>query len=245
MKKELVVVSSVDTLESKRKAADLLLKYGFFVEKLFLPFPMGSEFTLKVFASRESVSMDPSLSKPGSTQRLKVFKPIINLSIKFNMETHCYEHPEHYQFSLKVAEEILLLTFRARVGKVPLKKWREAIKKQINSNLDYAPEEAEYIVRKSREKDFCFDANQELIDQLEGFGLKVKNLMIEPSLKPLDILADELRREVLLGEQIPDERVRELVSQHLDFVDLILKSKSFEDAYYKWKNTFKWERNLN
>lgn len=57
---------------------------------------------------------------------------------------------------------------------------------------------------------------------------------VDPPRRPLDLLLGRVREEMLGGRKLGEEEVRELVSEHLRFVDLVVE-KGYERAYEAWK----------
>jgi hypothetical protein len=67
-------------------------------------------------------------------------------------------------------------------------------------------------------------------------GHEVEITIIDESIKPLDLLKKAVVGAQKECREVPDEVVRELIISHLEFVDIIIQSNSYEQAYAIWKN---------
>ncbi|MDI6654673.1 MAG: hypothetical protein QME59_02150 [Candidatus Hydrothermarchaeota archaeon] len=148
-------------------------------------------------------------------------------------EVFCFRDPLYHDFYREVATEILILTMRAKIGKVEAEEWKELIGEEIRLATRCSEREARYIATRALEENVCIDASEEVGLALAKLGYKVERVELEKSRKPLDILREKLRREILFGEKVPEESVERLVMEHLKFVELII-GEDFEEAYREW-----------
>jgi hypothetical protein len=60
---------------------------------------------------------------------------------------------------------------------------------------------------------------------------------VDKPCKPLDILAEKIKREIMEGEVVKEGEVVGLVGDHWRFVEMIIE-KGYEGAYRMWSRVF-------
>lgn len=154
-----------------------------------------------------------------------------------NIKIYCYGDQLYSHFSMENAVETSLLTLRSSVtGKIDVEKWRRLVEKDMEIATDALRREADFIASHSGRHENCmcisgltggYIAN---LLREEGYKVETKYLDLPYYLTPLDILKSEARR----GD-ITTDRIRELVSLHIDYIKkYVLLSKDPDEAYYKW-----------
>ncbi len=116
------------------------------------------------------------------------------------------------------------------------------IKRCSGKNIDFNCER--YIADRAEKKIICLDASEELLTALSGFNFRVKEIVVDKPCKLLDILAEKIKREIMEGEVVKEEEVRELVGDHLRLVEMIME-KGYEEAYRMWQRVFDKYKNLS
>ena len=72
---------------------------------------------------------------------------------------------------------------------------------------------------------------------LSGLDFRVKEIVVDKPWKPLDILAEKIKREILASEVVKEEEVEGLGSDHARFVEMIME-KGYAGAYRMWSRVF-------
>ncbi len=241
--KELTNLISVNTSYSKEKVVKILKRGGY--DCLFIDFSRNQEGFMRAIVE----GADPELvvekmkdlglvKEPEDTQDYKAAKPLFEFlpSLEATRTAlYCYKEDASIVLSRDIAVRILLLTARARIGKIEAGEWKEVIKEDIYYGIESARGEAEYVARRAGVKDICMGASEELLASLSCLGFKVKEVIVDEPCKPLDILSERIKREILYGEYVEDEEVRALVEEHLNFVEMIIE-RGYEAAYKSWSS---------
>jgi len=100
--------------------------------------------------------------------------------------------------------------------------------------MDFLEMDADNIESRSGEMNVLVGASPGMRDVLRSRGMEVRVVEIERSVAPLDVLRREIWDAMTSGDEVPVERVRELVQEHLDFTDLIVRL-GLDEAYSEWK----------
>ncbi len=238
---EILVLSSVGTTEAKTKVAKRIFEERFFTTSVFLPLPpeLGNmliekeNFSLENFEAKEESTLEKPFLEP--------YKPILRTLKHLYLNVQCFMNNQHFHSLKKVLEEIFLLTFRSRVGGIQVDKWRKVISKKVLVDYYCGREEADFVKDHIDGRVICVDLGESGVEKLKNEGFKVKNEVVEESLKPLDLLEWKIKEEIFFGKEINDEEVKKLVSLHLKFIDYVLESRNFDEAYQKWKkDSCKW-----
>ena len=92
-----------------------------------------------------------------------------------------------------------------------------------------------YVIEKAGEVNAIF-GGEGLAEFLSNRGYEVEMIIINESIKPLDLLKKAMAHALQERREVPDEVVKDLIGSHLEFVDTIIQSNSYEEAYVSWKN---------
>lgn len=238
------ILSTVNTLDSKRKAAEWLKEKEY--DTLFLDFPMEIEGFIKdiaLGADSEHILKhlkDLELIKGPEDERIyRVSRPLLDLVSEnggSNVEVYCYLDPLSGSFDHEVASVIMALTARAKLGKVDLGEWRDLLRDQVQLEIKCADREGRYLDKRAKEVNMCLDASNEVKTYLRNLGYDVSEVSIDKSCKPLDILRGKVKEEFTKGVKVPDEEFSHFINDHLTFTELIIE-KNYEEAYKIWKES--------
>jgi len=152
-------------------------------------------------------------------------------------EIYCYGDPLYTQEEIKNLIEVATLSLISSItNKIDTEKWRKLFEKDKESQRFALRREADLVITKtsSFESSVCV-ANSNtnyLISELnaEGFEVTVKYIGLLPSPTPLE----NLRREIA-KEDTTDERIKELVRLHIEYLKgYVLTSRNPDEAYQKW-----------
>ncbi|MHC1610741.1 MAG: hypothetical protein ACXQTW_03930 [Candidatus Methanospirareceae archaeon] len=242
---------TINTSYSKEKAAEILKRGGY--DSLFIDFTRNQENFIRGIAK----GVDPELAvermkdlglvkEPEDTQNFRAAKPLFDCLPSLDLEDtdiYCYKEEASLILSRDVAVRILILTARAKAGRIEVEEWKEVMKEDIYNELESAEGEAKYIADRAKEKNICLDASPELLTSLSGLGFHVKEIVVDKPCKPLDILGEKIKREILEGETVKEEEVVRLVHAHLRFVGMVME-KGYEEAYGEWSKVFDEYKNI-
>ncbi|MDF2957159.1 MAG: hypothetical protein OD814_000781 [Candidatus Alkanophagales archaeon MCA70_species_1] len=238
----LVTINTVKTSSALMRAAQQLRELRGF-KNIFLDLPAGHEEFVRRMVRGEwdyeqvlSEMATRGIMKPGETRTYEASKYLFEGLRNLDCEVYCYEHPRHHDLKLKLMDDILLETFRSKIRGIDVEEWRRILADYILLGAEFSKKEGKYIAWMAEDGDVCLNLSEDIIEYLKSEGFEISVISIENSRKPLDILAARLRREILYGEKVSDDVVRRLVSEHIKFIDLVLKENGFESAYEKWKN---------
>ena len=160
-------LTSVNTSYSKAKAVEILKRSDY--ECLFMDLARNQEGFMRAIAE----GADPELvvekmkdlglvKEPEDTQDYKAAKPLFEFLPSLeatHTALHCYKEDASLVLSRDTAVRILLLTAKARVGKIEANEWKEVMKEDIYYELESAGSEAEYIAGRAGEKNICMSAS--------------------------------------------------------------------------------------
>lgn len=157
--------------------------------------------------------------------------------MKPELAFHCYESPSYDYISAKNAEKTALMTLRtAATGKVDVSAWRSHLEEEIMLRGEAVEEEAEFIASLALryEKPACVTGlpGRGLRDRLAERNVEVKQRYLDLPYfyTPLEMLKNELAQS-----RAPDEKVVQLVREHVDYVRRhVVSSKSLDEAYQQW-----------
>jgi len=232
------VLLTVETRSSKRRAASRL---GPSCRCLFLDLPMDQTRYLRRLAEGESpervVGEMESRGKvriPEDLQELRALDPLLRVLSGREVRIFGYRDPSSYRISRETAEDLLRLTVRAKLGRIRAGEWKEVLRREVESRLEAAGLEADFIASRAEEENVCLDAPAELVSLLSERGFEMEVETVDPPCRPLDLLLSRVREERLGGREVGEEEVGGLVREHLRFVDLVVE-RGYERAYELWK----------
>lgn len=152
------------------------------------------------------------------------------------ISTYCYLGDEVAQGEREFAAEVAALTLRAAAtGKVDVAEWRAAIMRYVEFNAAAAEEAAEILASLAGERNACLVGLnwRRLSLGLRSRGHRVRaELTVSPYvMKPLEVLA----RKLAMGAEVPDNEVKALVLDHVEYVSsFVLTSRDLDEAYERW-----------
>ncbi|WP_309492795.1 hypothetical protein [Candidatus Hecatella orcuttiae] len=157
--------------------------------------------------------------------------------MKPELAFHCYESPSYDYLAAKSAEKTALMTLRtAATGKVDAAAWRSHLEDEIRLREEAVEEEAEFIASMASkyEKPACVTGlpGRGLRDELAERNVEVKQKFLDLPYfyTPLEMLKNELTRS-----HVSDEKIVQLVREHVDYVRKhVIPSKSLDEAYQQW-----------
>jgi len=160
---------------------------------------------------------------------------------KQQLDIFCYKDQSYEEKSAQIAVKLSILTFNfASTGKTDLDVWRELLESEL-------PMEAEAF---EKETSFTVDVIEDHSDTIYVSGVKGgsvfkllqsagQNVQLEYIdlpyyFTPLQILRNEIRLESK-GKVLTEDRMEELIREHVDYVrEHILKSSDLDEAYLRW-----------
>ncbi len=238
------VLSTVNTMESKRKAAEWLK--GKEYDTLFLDFSMEIEGFIKDIAlGADSEHIVRQLKElelingQDDEHTYLVSKPLLDLVSELGgsgVEIFCYIDPLARSFTHEAASMIMALTARAKLGKVDLSEWKDLFKDHVQLEIKSAEHEGKYLDKRAKEVNMCLDASSEVKTYLRNLGYDVSEVSIDESCKPLDVLRERIKDEFTKGIKVSDEEMMHFINDHLTFSELIVE-KNYEEAYRIWKES--------
>jgi hypothetical protein len=236
------VLHTINTIESKKKAVEWLKDRDY--DTLFLDFPMEVEGFIKdIVLGAASKHILRQLNELGFIKgreeeyRYKISEPLLELVSQLSgsgVEVYCYIDPLAYSFNHDVANEAAALTLRAKRGKIDVNEWKELLMEQEHLEIKCAEREAKYLSKRAKRRNICLGAHREVKLFLENCGYEVSEVVIDKSLRPLDLLCDMIREEILDGYIVPDDKMEQLIKDHVRFSNLIVE-KNYEEAYKIWR----------
>jgi len=209
-------------------------------ECLFMDFTRNQEGFIREIAhgTAPELIVDAMAPEDIDIQRLRAAMPLFEcLPALGDRALYCYKEDASLLLSRDAAVQILILTAKAKMGKIEVSEWKEVLKDDIFNELESAGSEAEYIADRAKERNICLDATAEVLNSLSSQGFHIKNIVVDTPCKPLDILGAKLKREILGEAEISDDEVEHLVKEHVRFVDMIIE-RGYDRAYRLWTRLF-------
>ncbi len=239
--KEITNLITVNTRYSKSKAARILVRSSY--ECLFMDFTRNQEDFIREIARGsapelmiEEMEQVGLIHDPEDTHDYWAARPLLEcLPVLGNLELYCYRDGASPLLSRDTAVRTLILTAKAKMGKIDVNEWKDVLKDSIFTSLKSAVSEAEYIAARAKVRNICLDASREVLNSLSGHGFHVKEIVVDKPCKPLDILSAKLKREMFGDEIVRDEEVEHLVREHIRFVDMSIEL-GYDRAYWQWSS---------
>jgi hypothetical protein len=234
----ITILATVNTSASKGKAVRWLRRSS--PSALFLDFPVSWEDYIRGVArgrswreALEELTREGLVKEPEDTQELRASLPLLRELSSFGGEVYCYRDPLYHDFRREAMDELMLLTLRAKLSGIRAESWRRVIREEVELGLRVAEREAEYIAGRAAKRSTCIDASEEVELGLRKLGYGVRRVMLDEPCRPIDVLREKIKEEVLHGFKVPDELVVKLVEQHLRFTELVVE-RDYEEAYDIW-----------
>jgi len=173
---------------------------------------------------------------PEDAQMVRSWKPFLEgvWSLAGNREVHCFMDPlsfaQHRQISLDLASE----SIKARLGFLDIGSWRELLEEEAHLSMRDGKEEASRLTRSAGEGAACVDLPSESERRLVDEGFRITRISLGGAELPLSTLKGKMIRARVGGEEVPDESIEKGVREHLEFLELLLCSNSFDEACLAW-----------
>ncbi len=178
---------------------------------------------------------DP-LKELEDVQDYRALRPLFEFLPYSDVEVYCYKEDASVVLSRDAAVRMLILTMKAKIGKIEIKEWRKIIEDEIYNEIGSAESEASYIAERAGGRSICIDGSEELMNSLSDLRFEVEEMILDRPCKPLDILGHKIKREILYGEVVSDEEIKSFIESHLRFVDMIIEM-GYEEAYKTWADS--------
>ncbi|MBC7108150.1 MAG: hypothetical protein H5T41_05110 [Methanomassiliicoccales archaeon] len=244
--KEITLISSVQTTWSKRKVLDVLESIDW--KSIFLPLPRAWEDAIAALREGfefkdvvEEMESSGIIRLPEDRQIVASWEPLIKgiSHAPPERKVRCYRDITSFDNERQIAMEYVILALRARTGRIEVPKWKELLCEEI----DLARKESESDARRLKSElsghSVCIDSSGDLEDMLRSEGVQVRRVVVDSPALPLDVLRWEMRYHMKQGREMPDDAISMRIKEHLEFLDLLIKSRTFDDAYAEWKTIYR------
>lgn len=238
--------------DTTRRVADWLSHNR--MEALFLSLPEEMSKFLEPLAKNETTRGEfwqsyrflTGLQEPfvrAAIRRLDSVLDILPEKLEENpdLHLHCYVDLKTEIRETKISEELILHEFRGRAtGRVQVSRWRELFSRELEVTKESTEGSLDRIAADASEHKQSTvvygGAGGELKKNLEKQGFKVELVYLKKYWRPpLDVLRHLIWLKGL--EKVTDDEIREWVEKHLDYLDIILRSASAEEAYARWSES--------
>jgi len=212
-------------------------------DTLFLNLPTASEEQIRRIALGETpqdaferLREMEVLREPEDTQMYGAMNPVLRYlkRISPSVAVHCFRDPVYHELRRRTMVELLHLAARSRSLDLREEQWLNVLTREVKTRMDFLEMDADNIESRSGEMNVLVGASPGMRDVLRSRGMEVRVVEIERSVAPLEVLRREIWDAMTSGAEVPVERVRELVQEHLDFTDLIVRL-GLDEAYGEWK----------
>ncbi|MEM2943531.1 MAG: hypothetical protein QW087_02170 [Methanomassiliicoccales archaeon] len=240
--KGITLISSVQTSWSKRKVLEVLEKLKW--NSIFLPLPKAWEDAIVAlrqgFDFYEIVrDMEDSgvIRLPEDKRLITSWEPLIRgiSLIAPSKKIRCYRDISSIDCERQIAIEYMLLALRSRAGRIDVNQWKELIYEEIDISRRESQTDARKLKSEITDSAVCVDSSGDLEASLRSEGIEVRKVIVDMPMLPLDILRNEMKYYITAGREIPDDLVERRIKEHLIFLDLVISSHSFDDAYSEWR----------
>ncbi|MDH7508133.1 MAG: hypothetical protein QHH00_01885 [Methanomassiliicoccales archaeon] len=245
-KKDITLISSVQTTWSRRKVLDVLESIDW--KSIFLPLPRAWEDAIAALREGfefqyviEEMESSGIIHLPEDRQIVASWEPLIKgiSHAPPERKVRCYRDIASFDSERQIAMEYVILALRARSGRIEISKWKELLCEEI----DLARKESESDARRLKSEltghSVCVDSSGDLEEMLRSEGIEVKRVIVDSPVLPLDVLRSEMRWHMKQGREMPDDAISMRIKEHLEFLDLLIKSRTFDDAYAEWKTIYR------
>ncbi len=239
------VASSVKVVAylKSQKFESLFLNLPRSLDELVAEYVMGMKYEDLV----EEVRRRRLLPEPVESW-LKEYEPLLKSLKEEGVEicTFCYKDDKVFELETKATIEAALLVLRDSItGKVSTDRWLKLLTSQTNM-ASVIHREADYILEEASnyDKNICITSfeGRELKKYLEQeMETWVKYVGLPYHFTPLEVL----KREVHLGKKVTEDRVRQLVKEHIKFIKEMVIPKDLDTAISEWtKRMLYWYPNI-
>jgi hypothetical protein len=239
MKKFMVLV--VDDITSSYEKAIAFLKSNRY-DCLFLDLPTTTETAFQAVTCgthwRDEVMglMDRGLLRePEDTRLIRAAEPLFAYLQSSYIRVFCYREPFHYDLLRKIAGDVFALTGSSKIFGIKTGRWLSLIEDLVLTEQDIIERDSNYLIQKAEEENVVF-GGEGLAGHLHHKGYEANTLVLDWTAKPLDLLKRVVAEALIEGKEVPTSAVEDLVSEHLNFVDLVIGSMSYDEACKLWKS---------
>ncbi|MCJ7443063.1 MAG: hypothetical protein MUO26_00780 [Methanotrichaceae archaeon] len=167
---------------------------------------------------------------PEDSQAIRAAQPLFEYLEGISINLFCYRDTLHYDLLRKLSGDIFALTASSKIFRINALRWLSLMEDLILTEIESIDRDGNYLIETAGEENIVF-GGENFVEYLLGRPYEVETMMIDQSIKPLDLLKRIVAQAFKEGRDVPIEVVEDLVKEHLDFVDLIIQSESYEDAY--------------
>lgn len=238
MKKFMFLI--VDELVSSYVKAVDHLKVNRF-DCLFLDFPTATEASFRAISLGSPWKYEIGglkerglLREPEETRLIRASEPLYTYLQGSSKDVLCYREPFHYDLLRKMSGDIFALTGTSKLFGIKANRWLTLIEDLVLIEQDIAERDGNYLIQKAEEENVVF-GGAGLAEYLHHKGYEVNTLIFDWTAKPLDLLKIVVAKSIKEGKEVSTRTVEDLIRDHLDFVDLIIKSTSYDEACKLWK----------
>ncbi len=244
--KQVTLIASVQTAWSKRRVLHMLR--GVDWNCLFIPLPNDWEDGIRALRQgfgfgevvREMRDSD-IIRLPEDWQIIRSWEPLLK-GISYapqERKIRCYRDRVSFERERQIATDFAILALRAKRGRVKIEEWKELLQEEIHLAEKESKAESTRVIAELGDASACIDTPSELEDLLDARGLRVRKLVADESFLPLDMLRQEIRARKAAGWEIGDDAIAMRIRQHIEFVDMVIGSDTFDDACAKWSSSMK------
>lgn len=240
-------VLTIETEYSKTKAAKLI--EDIVIDSLFLQLPVEWQNLIDEIVSGikpikrvlENAIDSGIIKVPEDSHLVKEYRPIFEILpnlYRRGVKVYCCQDKSMHDTILDILNEILLLTIRARLGKIEARKWRTILEEEVKIELEFIEKYSMYILSKAKSRNLSVDLSREILEYLKTKGFLIYEITLDVPSKPLDLLKHRIKQNLIKGQEISDEEIVYYVREHANFTELIMRY-GFDEAYRIWSESKK------
>jgi len=233
-------ISSMQTTPSKKKVLEMLEEMEW--DSLFLNLPSDWESALEAlrrgFEFEEVVEEMRTLDQvrlPEDAHLLNTWRPLLEGLTEFtDRRVRCIRDPILFMEERQIAMDLVLLSFRARLGRIDISEWKEVLEEEMWLARREAVIETERLVEDARGISVCVDLSHHAEERLEQMGYEIERIDLGTGSLPLEKLRNELIALQKHREKVPESLLIKRIREHLAFVDKLMSGKAFDEAFNSW-----------
>jgi len=238
---------TIETEYSKMKAAKLI--EDIVIDSLFLQLPVEWQNLIdEIVVGQKPVkkilehAIDSGVIKvPEDSHLMKEYRPLFEILpnlYRRGVKVYCCQDKSMHDTITDILDEILLLTIRARLGKIEPRKWRALLEEEARIELELTEKCSMYILTKAKNRNLGIDLSKEILESLKVKGFLIYEITLDYPSKPLDLLKFKIKQSLLKGKEVSDDEIIHYVKEHIQFTELIMRY-GFDDAYRIWTESKK------
>lgn len=240
----LIIINSARTLPSRMKVVNLLEEMEW--DSLFLSLPSSWEDAIialrqgfdfpSVLEEMESLDL---IRLPEDQNILSSYRPLLEALIDADLErkVRCYRDPISFEREREISLDMMVLALRGRLGSLDLEEWKELLREDIHLSKEESRREVPKLSGELEDQNVCLDCSRDMERELKRTGTRLEKIVVDSKELPWNQLKQEMREYESRGEEIPDDLLEERIREHLDLLELIMNSASFEEALGRWSET--------